>query len=363
MISTPAILNLLQELYRFQSVSSLSENVCRRLPELLGGENAMICRHDGPRKIITSVVARHPFSCANLMPQINESGIMGLHPFWDNVFDERQPVRSISDLMPRTKWKAHPLYDVVFAPDGIEDQLNMEIGGDRAAFTTLNLMRARRGFTVEERELFGLLRPHLNQAFTNAALAERVGLVPGQHDLGWTLLLDARGGIAPESEGLMPSLEVRFSRGGRFHANIEDWIAGHVIRLNQGLLESALTPRLFTEGGIDYVFTLHRAYEHHGYRLIIKRVDSTHAHQALSPREEEILRWVAEGKSNDEVAIILGMSVNTVKTHLKRSFKKLGVENRTAAVAAWPNPFIHSAGNAMVECRRRASLPRTMVAE
>jgi len=57
---------------------------------------------------------------------------------------------------------------------------------------------------------------------------------------------------------------------------------------------------------------------------------------SLTPREEEIMRWVAEGKTNWEISVILNMSLNTVKTHLKNIYQKLGgVENRWSAVARW----------------------------
>lgn len=51
----------------------------------------------------------------------------------------------------------------------------------------------------------------------------------------------------------------------------------------------------------------------------------------LTPREAEVLYWVAMGKTNEDVASILGASLSTVKKHLLRVFDKLGVENRTAA--------------------------------
>jgi transcriptional regulator EpsA len=52
-----------------------------------------------------------------------------------------------------------------------------------------------------------------------------------------------------------------------------------------------------------------------------------------SQREMEILHWVREGKSNEEVGQILGISGLTVKNHLQRIYKTLGVSNRTQAVA------------------------------
>lgn len=51
----------------------------------------------------------------------------------------------------------------------------------------------------------------------------------------------------------------------------------------------------------------------------------------LTPREAEVLLWVTQGKSNLDVAAILGMSDKTVKQHMGSVFQKLGVESRNAA--------------------------------
>jgi DNA-binding NarL/FixJ family response regulator len=51
----------------------------------------------------------------------------------------------------------------------------------------------------------------------------------------------------------------------------------------------------------------------------------------LTPREAEVLLWVAQGKGNGDVATLLGMAEKTVKKHLGNVFEKLGVENRNAA--------------------------------
>ncbi|MEV0156110.1 response regulator transcription factor [Micromonospora sp. NPDC050686] len=56
------------------------------------------------------------------------------------------------------------------------------------------------------------------------------------------------------------------------------------------------------------------------------------ARESLSPREIEVLRLVARGLSNAEIGRELHIGEATVKTHLLRSFAKLGVSDRTAAV-------------------------------
>ena len=53
----------------------------------------------------------------------------------------------------------------------------------------------------------------------------------------------------------------------------------------------------------------------------------------LSPRESEVLSWVAYGKTNAVIGRILEMSPRTVQKHLEHIYQKLGVENRTAAAA------------------------------
>jgi DNA-binding CsgD family transcriptional regulator len=51
----------------------------------------------------------------------------------------------------------------------------------------------------------------------------------------------------------------------------------------------------------------------------------------LTPRETEIARWLAQGKSNPEIAIILQASPRTIEKHMEKILEKFGVENRTAA--------------------------------
>ena len=70
------------------------------------------------------------------------------------------------------------------------------------------------------------------------------------------------------------------------------------------------------------------------------RVPATGVHarllaRGLTGREVEVLHWVAEGKRDGEIALILGISVRTVHRHVTHVLAKLGVETRTAAAAAF----------------------------
>jgi DNA-binding CsgD family transcriptional regulator len=53
----------------------------------------------------------------------------------------------------------------------------------------------------------------------------------------------------------------------------------------------------------------------------------------ITEREREVLQLLADGRSNKEIAARLGLSPNTVKTHVARLFEKLRVARRTEAIS------------------------------
>ncbi|MGI8333820.1 response regulator [Actinomadura scrupuli] len=93
--------------------------------------------------------------------------------------------------------------------------------------------------------------------------------------------------------------------------------AVRVIAVGEALLAPAVTRRLISEFAL-----LHRAPE----------APSTAALTALTPRETQVLRLVAEGLSNPEIARRLTVTEETVKTHVSRVLNKLGLRDRTQAV-------------------------------
>jgi ATP/maltotriose-dependent transcriptional regulator MalT len=74
-------------------------------------------------------------------------------------------------------------------------------------------------------------------------------------------------------------------------------------------------------------------FEQLGAAPDLARLASAPAAHGLSPRELEVLRLVAAGKSNREIASALVISEHTVARHLQNIFAKLGLSSRTAATA------------------------------
>ncbi len=72
-------------------------------------------------------------------------------------------------------------------------------------------------------------------------------------------------------------------------------------------------------------------------QMVFPYVDVRELHrdpwENLTPRERELLTALAKGHSNDQIARELGLSINTVKFHLRNLYDKLAIKNRAQAVA------------------------------
>jgi LuxR family maltose regulon positive regulatory protein len=118
---------------------------------------------------------------------------------------------------------------------------------------------------------------------------------------------------------------------GRFIASIADTGPEIVSILDQ--LDFGTTADVAAAGRTEFVARLRaNCAEVWDGAEIQARSRAQEIRSVLSPRECEILGLIAEGQSNKAIARQLGLGPETVKTHLKNVFTKLGVERRTQAV-------------------------------
>ena len=89
---------------------------------------------------------------------------------------------------------------------------------------------------------------------------------------------------------------------------------------------------LKSESGEGLVAALERI--HRGETSGFEELDELGVSTSLTQREQEVLALMALGSSNREIAHELYLSVDTVKTHVRTLFQKLGVSNRTQAALA-----------------------------
>lgn len=76
----------------------------------------------------------------------------------------------------------------------------------------------------------------------------------------------------------------------------------------------------------DVLNTIHLASR--GLRVLPRGVATNAAHDVLTPREADVLAQLQLGRSNGEIAVALSVSVETVRTHARSVFRKLGVRSR-----------------------------------
>jgi DNA-binding CsgD family transcriptional regulator len=78
--------------------------------------------------------------------------------------------RAISDFLSEAEFHLLDLYRHVYAPMGVEDQMVVMLPAADGTVIGVAINRAERGFSAEERELLGLIRPHLGQAFRDVTV-------------------------------------------------------------------------------------------------------------------------------------------------------------------------------------------------
>jgi DNA-binding NarL/FixJ family response regulator len=142
------------------------------------------------------------------------------------------------------------------------------------------------------------------------------------------VLVDARGRIAwrsPHAASWLAALDGGAAEG-RLPAAIVPAL-NSVTELLFNLPQGRLAVRNMGRVGIDETMLL---LEQRAAHLA---PPSRLGNAVLTPRETEVLSWITKGKTNRDIADILGMSHRTVSKHLEHIFEKLGIETRAAAAA------------------------------
>ncbi len=251
-----------------------------------------------------------------------------------------------SDFFTRDQWHRLALYHEYYRQVGVEHQIGLRLPTARSVRTVVGLNRApgQQDFSDRDLDRLNFLAPHLVQAYRNAEALSRMEreLVLVQRGLekirrGSVVLEDGRIRLV---NGAGRRLLTRYfagapRRGQRLPDPLGHWIRHQEEGLNRGdtvpppreplVVEregKRLVMRLLSESGVSLLLLEEQ-------RTSVDRVALEEL--GLTRREAEVLAWVAEGRTNDDIARILGRRSKTVAKHLEHVFQKLGVETRTAA--------------------------------
>ncbi|RMH05152.1 MAG: LuxR family transcriptional regulator [Nitrospirae bacterium] len=209
------------------------------------------------------------------------------------------------------------------------------------------LQRFQRDFSARNRQMLRLISPHFAQALQTArAFAglrdqlETVSFALTQSAQG-VVALNAGGEVLWMTDGCENWLRTYFAGGSRgrqggLPALVQDWLAESAQAAKDE--DRAGTPQhpLVLEGPNGWL-TIRSSRKPDGQVQLLlseERKDPAELGEAfgLTRRESEVARWVAHGKSNPEIAIILDISPRTVHKHVEHILAKLGVENRAGII-------------------------------
>lgn len=153
----------------------------------------------------------------------------------------------------------------------------------------------------------------------------------------------------PADVALFDTFAARRDALDRAQQMIDDGAVSHVVLFTwdapEGFLDRAASIGVDaviskTATAAELVEALERvnAGERVGLDRVVKGERSRQNGVDLTAREQEVLALLALGKSNAEIAHELFLSVDTIKTHVRRVFTKLGVNNRTQAAMRAVDP-------------------------
>jgi DNA-binding CsgD family transcriptional regulator len=228
----------------------------------------------------------------------------------------------VSDFLTHRQLHDSQLYEDWFKPFGYEYELDVAIPSPYWHTRTFVFDRGPgRDFTERDRVVLDLLKPHLRRIWSQARTRRLLGaaLAALERASG-----DERRGVLLLGQGR--SLEFASAPARRL---LREFFPG----AGDGRLPSAIDAWL--RSGADRPLVQTRGKR----RLGVTRdreallLEESCEEGGLTPRERDVLSWVARGKTNQEIAAFLWISPATVGKHLENIYAKLRVHTRTAAVA------------------------------
>lgn len=254
--------------------------------------------------------------------------------------------RKISDFLSKAQYHQLALYREVYRSIGCEDQYSLTLRMSPDTVVAMAMNRGRRCFNENDREVLNLIQPHLIRVYRNAEtltllqkeLAAARGLIEAL-PLG-LVILNQRFQIQSATKYARKLLRRYFARSSssrQLPERLGQWLARTCRWRGRSL--PGMTRSFSVEGSTGTL--LIRCVKEAGRTETFLLFEERHRELSWKPllplglteREAEILLWVAQGKRNSEIAVIVGSALRTVQKHLERILTKLGVENRTAAAA------------------------------
>ncbi len=248
----------------------------------------------------------------------------------------------ISDFLSQQQFHRLALYNEYYRPLNVEYQLGAVISVNQQQIIAVALDRDRPDFSEDDRSCLDLLRPHMVQAYRNLhtmslmkraiegsgkrlVLVKRYGSAQLASDDVWQVIAQYCD-VSPSS-GYLPDI-------------LRNWIDHERSRFGEDTGDlSPSVPLVVSKGSQNLIVHFLRGGKAADQDLLLLEeqpadlVSVSSVESKLTPRENEILAWLAQGKTNAEIGLALSISPRTVKKHLEHIYSKMQIHRRSAAVA------------------------------
>lgn len=245
----------------------------------------------------------------------------------------------LSDFLSQRQFHRLGLYHEFYRRLEVEYQMAVTLPVRAPVVIGLTVNRSRPAFSERERLLLNLLRPHLVQAHGNAKVFTQMWKALRELDRG-IVTLTSQGRVLLLTEQARQWLEEYFAQsfcqGDRLPEDLQRWVTHQLSFLAQDSeVPPPRVPLVVDRGGKRLIVRLMSERWEDQHLLVLEEEAGCSPRSlellGLTRREVEVLFWVIQGKTNKEIATILGRSFRTVRVHLEHVFQQLGVETRTAA--------------------------------
>lgn len=249
----------------------------------------------------------------------------------------------LSDFLTRQQLRRTDLYNEFYRHLDINYQLGIyteRVGGFRIG---ISCNGHKKDFTDRDRTILTNLAPHLAQAYKNGfevakirKTARAFEAAAEAHRHGF-IRVDRDGGIIDMTSLAGELLRKYFGDSRHARKSLPQELLGWLAKRSPDEIIATTSPPLVITKSIGTLIVRTAGEQQFlvlllaEQRLPLGPVDL--APLGLRPREQETLFWLCHGKSNSEIASILSVSIRTIHKHNENIFRKLGVENRHAAIA------------------------------
>jgi DNA-binding CsgD family transcriptional regulator len=331
------------ELYAQPDPESVKGTFLSLISRLIGMDVGTVdeVQPDGSVRLTT-----HPFS---ELERVNQASrllphFLGEHPSMPAFYRrDPEPVR-LTDHVQLRRYLGTGLYNEVYRPFGVLYQINSMPPGAELSNAAITLHRQSADFSDEDGAILYRLAPHFAQAYSNAlrlvdlrrerALLDKAFRVQQQE-----AVFLREGGAISISAQAASWLEIYFPgqprRGGLPEA-LYDWLQARRTAQRTDALASSHEPlKISNEAGR---LEVQWWCDSGGQQMVLLREQQSIfaverlGSLGLTRRESEVFRWIVEGKTDQEIGTILGMSEHTAHKHAQNILRKLDVSSRATVL-------------------------------